>query len=92
METINRRAFIKKSVITTAGTLMGAPAVIKGFVKNSPNDVINIAVVGINGRGGYYHGEGHSEVFSKLPNVRVMTLCDIDERLFCQSGLSRIFN
>jgi len=82
METINRRNFIKKSAITTAGTLFGAPAIIKGFVKNSPNDVINMAVFGLNGRGGYYSGQGHSEVFSKLPNVRVMTLCDVDERLF----------
>jgi len=85
METLNRRNFIKKTVVTTAGTLMGAPAVTKGFVKNSPNDVINMAVFGINGRGGYYSGQGHSEVFSKMPNVRVMTLCDVDERLFPES-------
>ena len=82
MKFLNRRNFLKKSTLSTAVTMVGAPAFIKGFAKNSPNDIINVAVLGINGRGGYYGGQGHSEVFSKLPNVRVAILCDVDERLF----------
>ncbi len=41
------------------------------------NDRINLAVVGINSR-----GNGLLSEFAKIPNVRVKTLCDIDERLF----------
>ena len=85
MESINRRNFLKKSTAAAAGTMLSAPAVVKGFAKNSPNDTINVAVVGIGGRGGYYNGQGHSHVFSKLKNVRVVTLCDVDERLFPES-------
>ncbi len=83
MKSMTRRGFLKKSAaVTVTGTMVGAPAVVKGFAKNSPNDIINVAVAGIKGRGGYYGGQGHSEVFSKLPNVRVATLCDVDENLF----------
>jgi len=81
MESLNRRKFIKAATVT-AGAMMSAPSFIKGFAQQSPNETINIAVIGINGRGGYYDGQGHAQVFSKLPNVRVSTLCDVDERLF----------
>ena len=40
---INRRIFIRKSV-AVAGLMATAPSVIKGFVKNSPNDTINVAI------------------------------------------------
>ena len=51
MKSENRRAFIKKSMVVSAGVAVGAPAYIKGFVQNKPSDVINVAVVGINSRG-----------------------------------------
>ncbi len=38
---------------------------------------INFSVVGIRGR-----GKAHYNSFAKLPNVKVATLCDIDESLF----------
>ncbi len=41
------------------------------------NDRINLAVVGIRSR-----GKGLMNDFAKIPNVRIKTLCDVDERLF----------
>jgi predicted dehydrogenase len=41
------------------------------------NDRINIAVIGTRGR-----GKAHLREFAKIPNVRVKTVCDVDERLF----------
>ncbi|MCK4346553.1 MAG: Gfo/Idh/MocA family oxidoreductase [Bacteroidales bacterium] len=86
MESLNRRGFIKKSMLASAGLTVGAPAYIKGFAKNKPSDVINVAVVGIRSRGGYYYGgSGHTANFTKIKNSRVVAICDIDENLFPQA-------
>ncbi|KPL17460.1 MAG: hypothetical protein AMS26_00660 [Bacteroides sp. SM23_62] len=86
MKSENRRGFIKKSMLASAGLTVGAPAYIKGFVKNNPSDVINVAVVGIRSRGGYYYGgSGHTANFTKIKNSKVAAICDIDENLFPQA-------
>lgn len=80
MEPINRRSFIKKTG-WTAGAVAGP------FIRTSsasPNDLVNVAVVGIRSR-----GREHYETFSKIPNTQVGTLVDIDERLF-PAALQRI--
>ena len=82
MKSTNRREFLKKSTATAAGLMLSVPVVKSGFAKKSPNDTINVAVVGIRGKGGMYGGGGHYLNYCKMPNVRVTTLCDIDERLF----------
>ena len=86
MESINRRGFIKKSMVASASLAAGAPAYIKGFAKNKPNEIINVAVVGIRSRGGYYYGgTGHTANFTKIKNSKVATICDVDENLFPQA-------
>ena len=82
MKTENRRNFIKKSMVVSAGLTAGAPAYIKGFMQNKPSDVINVAVAGINDRGGLYGGSGHAANFTKIKNSRVVAICDADENLF----------
>jgi len=77
MKSVNRRGFIKKSMVVSAGVAIGAPAYIKGFTQNKPSDVINIAVAGINSRGG-----AHISNFNKIKNSRVVAICDVDENLF----------
>src|SRR2546426_12625662 len=73
MEPINRRNFLKSTGMA-AGIAAGP---LLKMAKASLNDTINIAVVGIHGRGQNHYGN-----FAKLPNVRVATLVDVDERLF----------
>jgi predicted dehydrogenase len=85
MKSENRRGFIKKSMLASAGLTVGAPAYIKGYAKNKPSDVINVAVAGIGGRGGYYGGSGHTASFTKIKNSRVAAICDVDENLFPQA-------
>jgi len=80
MKSVNRRGFLKKSAVATAGLIVAAPAVKKGWAKNSPNETINIAVTGIRSRGG-----AHISSFSRIPNVTVAAICDIDENLFPES-------
>lgn len=86
MKQLSRRAFLKDSA--KAAGVLAAPAFIPDFVTNSPNDRVNVAVVGISGDRprvrGLVRGRGirHIQGYATVPNVRVTTLCDIDERLF----------
>lgn len=74
-----RREFIKKSILGTAGIAMGG----MGFSAKSyasvigANDRVNVAVIGIHGM-----GQNHIQGYSKLKNVRVAALCDVDSNLF----------
>ncbi|MFC1557747.1 Gfo/Idh/MocA family oxidoreductase [candidate division KSB1 bacterium] len=85
MKTVSRRNFLKTTTAASAGILAGAPAVMKGFAKNKPSDTINVAVVGIGGRGGYYGKTGHTVNFTLIPNSRVAAICDVDENLFAKA-------
>lgn len=79
MKQNNRRNFLKKSVLAAGGTILAGSSLEANTVsyRKTPGDTINIAVVGINGKGRHHYSR-----FSKIPNVRVATLCDVDERLF----------
>ena len=77
-----RREFIKKSMIGSAGIAIGG----MGFSSRSyasiigSNEVINVAIAGIGGRGG-----SHVGAFSTLKdvkNVRIKTICDVDETTY----------
>ena len=63
-------------MMASAGMAIGAPAYIKGFMQNKPSEVINVAVIGINARGG-----AHISNFTKIKGSRVVALCDADENL-----------
>jgi len=79
-----RREFIKKGVIGTAGIAIGG----MGFSARSyasivgANDRINVAVIGLRGR-----GSAHVEEWCFLKethNVRLVSLCDADEQFFAE--------
>ncbi len=75
-ESVHRRDFIKGSA-ASVGLLASGPLVGVSSARSSPNETINVAVMGIRGQGAY-----HVKNYLKLPNVRVAALCEIDERLF----------
>jgi predicted dehydrogenase len=77
MENIDRRTFIRKSGTVAAATLVAGPATGLDLKNNSANEQLNVAVIGIRSR-----GRDHYSALAKIPNVRIVTLCDIDERLF----------
>ena len=64
MTDFSRRVFVKSSMAAAAatGTILGA------------NDRINIAVIGLRGR-----GRDHMSTFSKIAGCRVAAICDIDD-------------
>jgi len=71
MEHMSRRHFVKAGL---------APAIQLSFAKGAPSDRVNIAVVGLHNR-----GRDHIREFAKVPNVRIVALCDVDERLFAEN-------
>lgn len=74
---MNRRKFIKTTTVATAS--MGAAPLLWGNSDKwkGANDRINVAVIGIRGQ-----GQGHIQEYSKLKNVSVAAICDVDENLF----------
>ena len=86
---INRRAFLSKTAAATAG-LAALPS--RSYAQASPNDTINLAIIGIRGdnkghptwtaRG---RGQDHYEHLAGIKNVRVTHVVDVDERHFKSS-------
>lgn len=75
---ISRREFVKRGSVG----VVGAAAILSTNAKSyanimGSNDAINMAVIGIRGRGG-----NHIRDFSKMKDVRMKYIVDIDENLF----------
>ena len=70
MKPITRRAFIKTS---TAGAVAAGLPFSKAL---GANDDVRVAVVGFNGQGG-----SHVESWIGMEGVRLVALCDVDERV-----------
>ena len=56
------------------GFLAAGAALAAGWRARAANDVINVAIVGLGGR-----GNDHLREFLKRPDVRVVALCDVDQ-------------
>ena len=84
---MNRRDFLSRTAAATAGLAAALPS--RSYAQASPNDTINVAIIGIRGdnkghptwtaRG---RGQDHYEHLSKIKNVRISHVVDIDERHF----------
>jgi predicted dehydrogenase len=70
MSKLSRRDFMKSSVAVGAGLALAGPA---SRVLGA-NDDIRIATVGVGGQGSY-----HTRIFSKIPGVRYVAVCDADQ-------------
>jgi len=77
MENLDRRSFVKKTTLISAGTMVSAPFYAKGGGVVGSNNQVRVAVIGIRSR-----GRDHYRALSKIPGVTIATLCDIDERFF----------
>ena len=67
----SRRKFIQTAAVGTV--VLGLPTIIPSRAFGA-NDRMRVAVIGLNGR-----GKDHISGFSKLENVEVATLCDVDD-------------
>ena len=84
---IKRRDFLRTSIQTTAGlaTLQGVTFLTQRERIFGANDRVRVAVCGLHGR-----GKDHLEGFSRLSNVEIAALCDVDESVLAKrlAGLS----
>ena len=71
MTTINRRSFVKSTVLATAGAGLSAHSWNRVLGANGD---VRVAVVGFNGQ-----GASHIGGFQKVPGVRLVALCDVDK-------------
>lgn len=78
-DSFSRRQFIQTAAAGTA--VLSLPTIIPARAFGA-NDRLRVAVIGINGR-----GKDHIAGFSKLANVEVATLCDVDD-VVLQKGAS----
>ena len=73
MTGIHRREFVKGVVAGTAGVLVGrAPAALASSVSRSPNERLDIAVIGCGGRG--------AANLNGVARENIVALCDVDEK------------
>jgi hypothetical protein len=86
---MNRRTFLSKTAAATAGL-----AVLPGraHARQSPNDTVNVAIIGLRGLNtghptwtGRGRGLDHYEHLAGIKNVRITHVVDIDERHFSTS-------
>ncbi|GAA5224913.1 Gfo/Idh/MocA family protein [Membranihabitans marinus] len=77
-----RREFIKKGMVGTTGLVIGGMGLTARSYASiiGANDRINVGVVGIRGR-----GQSHISAYCEMRNshnIRLTTLCDVDEQFF----------
>jgi predicted dehydrogenase len=78
----SRREFVKNVSLATAGFFIVPRHVLgRGFI--APSDKLNIAGIGIGGK-----GESDLAGFAKSPNVNIVGLCDVDDRQAIKSRSS----
>ena len=78
MSEITRRKFIKDTAGVSAGAAVGIGALARSTASwAGANDRIRVAQIGIRGQ-----GRSHFKGYSKMENVEVAVLCDVDENLF----------
>ena len=68
MKNLSRRSFLKSTSAATAGIL-----IIPNLYGYSANDRLNIAVIGVGGRGRANWG--------KVPKENIVAMCDVDDKL-----------
>ena len=86
---MNRRRFLARTAAAGAG-LLALPR--RSFARTSPNDTINVAIVGLRGSNAGHpgwtargRGQDHYEHLAAIPNVRISHVVDVDERHFADS-------
>jgi predicted dehydrogenase len=76
MKNMNRRDFFKKSTKGVAGVAAGLAAIRTGWTGYSQTNEIRMGVAGLHGR-----GREHVKQWTQIKGVRVVALCDPDERV-----------
>lgn len=70
----------RRTVLTGAGAMAGLAMSARSYAQiKGANDRLRVAVVGVNGR-----GQAHMTAFTKLPNVEITHLVDVDSEILAK--------
>ena len=70
----------RRTMMTGLGAAIGVATSAKSYGQiRGANDRLRVAVVGVNGR-----GQAHLSAFTKVPNVQVTHLCDVDAQVLAK--------
>lgn len=69
---MNRRQFLRQSTVVVSAGALGFPAILRSA---SPNSLLQIACIGVGGRGGLV-----MKGVASHPSVKIVALCDVDDR------------
>jgi predicted dehydrogenase len=72
---MNRRTFIQRSALAAGGALLARPWASAWARPRNANEDIRVAIIGLGVKGGQ-----HLDIFSTMPGVRVVALCEVDPR------------
>ncbi len=74
---MHRRKFLQHAAVAGSSFFM-APALSKaaGFYKGLPNEKVVVAIMGVNGRGGFL-----AQKLAGVKNVEIGYICDVDEKV-----------
>lgn len=75
----SRRKFLRDSAIV-GGSFFIVPRHVLGRGQVAPSDKLNIAGIGVGGK-----GEGDLSEFAKSPYVNIVALCDVDDKMAAKS-------
>src|ERR1700729_1811764 len=76
---LNRRDFLSSGTAGSVAVMGAVSALVNPKLVLGANDRVRVAICGVHGR-----GMDHVENYSKLKNVQITAVCDIDERLLAQ--------
>ena len=70
----------RRTMIKGAGATLGLGISARSYAQiKGANDRLRVAVIGVNGR-----GQAHMSAFTKLPNVAVTHLVDVDSKVLAK--------
>src|SRR6266536_1544281 len=73
---VTRRDFLKAAASTSAGAFSGITFLTRSERVFGANDRVRVAVIGLKSR-----GKDHLDAFSRVPNVEIAALCDVDDSI-----------
>jgi predicted dehydrogenase len=76
---LTRRRFLTRTALSAAGLSFAAPQILRAQAGGSPNEKLNIGIIGVAGQGGFS--------VSQLKGIsNLVALCDVDERNLNAAG------
>ncbi|TRX46452.1 Gfo/Idh/MocA family oxidoreductase [Fulvivirga sp. M361] len=75
MSQIDRRNFVKLTAAAGIGSMVYLPTGARAF-SFSPNETVNAAIIGMNGR-----AQAHIQSIQSGQNIKVTHVCDVDEKI-----------